>query len=123
MSPYIEFTEVGVDFNSTSRVGRLRTSPAMSPETWPAVVLGKWMRAIDGEGNSCLAKVVAIHESWVELEPAWGTWISGDDDIAPQPIEMPNWKGFVLTGSGNLRQFDRDYAGSAGDSQRLAMAQ
>jgi hypothetical protein len=123
VSPYIEFAEVGVDFNSTSGSGRLRTSPAMSPEAWPAVVLGKWVRAVDGEGNSCLAKVVVIHQSSAELEPAWGTWISGDEDTASQPIETPNWKGFVLTGSGDLRQFDREYAGSASDSLRLAMTQ
>lgn len=67
--------EVGVDFNSVSANGYLRTSPAMSPGTFPDLVLGMWVRAIDGEGNSCSAKVVELTERLARLEPDWETWV------------------------------------------------
>jgi hypothetical protein len=71
--------EVNVDFNSTSGLGRFRTSDVMSPEAWPALAIGKWVLARDGEGNRCAAKVSAIHNTWAELQPEWPTWVSSDE--------------------------------------------
>ena len=83
---FTDLPEVSVDFNSTSALGRLRTSSIRGPETWDAVVLDRWVLAVDEDGNRCAARVAELHGSWAELEPNWPTWVASDLDETVIPL-------------------------------------
>jgi len=83
-----DYPEVHVDFNSMSH-GRWRVSATLNPDGWDRIQQDRWVRAGDGEGNFCLARVVDVHEDVGHLEPFWESWTpSGDEMIVITSAEV-----------------------------------
>lgn len=68
---------IGADFNALDPDGRVTASLrfAATPEV-PAV--GEWVSLMDGESNTCLARVEEVDGLAIAARPDWATWIPGE---------------------------------------------
>jgi hypothetical protein len=68
-------TVLEVDFNNLDAHDRVVASLRFS-NRWERPSVGDWVRLIDGEHNTCVARVEEIRNLIVALEPDWSSWAS-----------------------------------------------
>ncbi len=67
------------DFNTVPDDGLLRSSRVLDSFFVVQVGKGSWVRLVDGDGNSCIARIKKIRGLLFYLDADWSTWRAADE--------------------------------------------